>query len=78
MDWALVTVELLFGLPALSKTVFNASPVMPLPLVPRPFRLFQVSLTRPIELTLLLPMIRLGASATGVISTLRVDSLPMP
>ncbi|MNR38190.1 hypothetical protein D3C85_1562700 [compost metagenome] len=73
-----MTSELLLALPELSNTVFSASPVMPLPLVPRPLRLFQVSLTRPIELTLLLPMFRSGLSATGVMSTLTVLSLPRP
>ncbi|MNJ59208.1 hypothetical protein D3C77_548790 [compost metagenome] len=78
LDSTLVTKELLFGLPDLSKTFFSASPVMPLPLVPRPTRVFQFSLTRPSEFTLLLPMVRFGASATGVISTLTVASLPTP
>ncbi|MNG09936.1 hypothetical protein D3C84_933770 [compost metagenome] len=73
-----MTIEVLLGLPALSKTFFNASPVMPLPFVPRPLRLFQVSLTKPTEFTLLLPMFRSGLSATGVISIFTVDSLPRP
>ncbi|MNH21471.1 hypothetical protein D3C79_812800 [compost metagenome] len=73
-----VTCSLLPALPELAKTFFSASPVMPLPLVPRPVRLFQVSLVRPSELTLLLPMLRSGLSAIGVISTFSVASLPVP
>ncbi|MNG99199.1 hypothetical protein D3C81_687530 [compost metagenome] len=73
---ALVTCSVLLALPELANTFFNAVPLMPLPLVPKPVRLFQVSLVRPSESGVLLPMFRPGLSATGAISTFSVASPP--
>ncbi|MNH15724.1 hypothetical protein D3C79_753420 [compost metagenome] len=72
----LVTCSDLLALPELANTFFSAAPLMPLPLVPRPVRLFQVSLVRPMEFGVLLPMFRSGLSATGAMSTFSVASLP--
>ncbi|MCY1180605.1 hypothetical protein D9M73_210610 [compost metagenome] len=75
-DCTLVVVLLEFALPELAKTVFRSSPVMPLPPVPRPLRLVQTSLVSPLDSISALPKLRVGLSATGLISTFMVTSLP--
>ncbi|MNO67177.1 hypothetical protein D3C76_579800 [compost metagenome] len=71
-----MVVALEAALPELANTVFSASPVMPLPSVPRPFKVVQTSLVRPLDSTSLLPKLRVGLSATGLMSTFMVTSLP--
>ncbi|MNP06083.1 hypothetical protein D3C76_980540 [compost metagenome] len=75
-DCTLVVVVLELAVPELVNTVFRSSPVMPLPPVPRPLRLVQTSLVRPLESISALPKLSVGLSATGLMSTFMVTSLP--
>ncbi|MNM82675.1 hypothetical protein D3C76_1156530 [compost metagenome] len=63
-------------MPAASITFFSVVESAPLPLVPRPDRPVQTSLISPVDFTLLSATLRVGASATGVMSILIVPVLP--